>query len=134
MIGVLKPKVFKIKMELDNQVIEQETLLVAVMNGKYYGNGVNPIQDVSIQDGYFDIIVINKVNVPKLFGLLPKYLKGDTKDIKEMKIYRSKKVNISSNELVDAQSDGENFKSKYIVFDIMEKVLTLRVPEDSYLK
>ncbi|HCY06524.1 MAG TPA: hypothetical protein DHS57_04450, partial [Erysipelotrichaceae bacterium] len=64
---------------------------------------------------------------------LPKYLKGDTKDIEEMKIYKSKKVSIYTDELIYAQSDGENFKSKHIVFDIMENALTLRVPNYSKL-
>ena len=60
-MGILRPKSFKLKIELDDKVIEQESMLVAVMNGKYYGNGVNPIEDVSIQDGCFDIIVVDKI-------------------------------------------------------------------------
>ncbi|NLP22750.1 MAG: YegS/Rv2252/BmrU family lipid kinase [Erysipelotrichaceae bacterium] len=132
-MGILRPKAFKLKIELDDKIIEQESMLVAVMNGKYYGNGVNPIEDVSIQDGCFDIIVVDKIPLLKLPILLPKYLKGDTKDIEEMKIYKSKKVSIYTDELIYAQSDGENFKSKHIVFDIMENALTLRVPNYSKL-
>lgn len=133
-IGVINPKAFKVKIELDNEVIEQESLLVAIMNGRYYGNGVGPIDDVSVQDGYFDIIVIDNVNIIKLLYLLPRYLKGDTKNIKEMKIYKSKKIKINTEYPVNTQSDGENFKSKYLAIDIMESILTLRVPNDSKLK
>ncbi len=131
--SILNPKIFDITLELDDQIIKQKSLLVAIMNGKYYGNGVNPIQDVSIVDGYFDIIVIEDVSVIKLMNLLPKYLKGNTSNISEMKIYRSKKVKLSSNELIDCQSDGENFKSSSIIFDINENALTLKVPNYSKL-
>lgn len=133
-IGVLAPKPFNMTLTIDDKIIKQKSLLVGVMNGKFYGNGVNPIQDVSIQDGYFDIIVIDNIPVFKLLTLLPKYLSGNTKTIKEIHIYRGKKIKIETEIEIDAQSDGENFKTKSITFDIMKDSLNLRVPMSSKLK
>ncbi len=132
-ISVLMPKPFEISLDIDGTIIKQKALLIGVMNGKYYGNGVRPINDVSIQDGMFDIIVIDKINVLKLLTLLPKYLKGKTEGIKEMKIYRGKKIVLTTDTIVDAQSDGENYKTNNVVFTIKQKALDLRVPMDTLL-
>lgn len=132
-LGILNPQPFKMTLKIDDQIIKQKALLVGVMNGKYYGNGVRPINDVSIQDGLFNIIVIDNINVLKLIPLLPKYMSGKTENIKEMHIYTGKKVSITTDVMIDAQSDGENFKTNSITFDIMKDSLYLRVPQNSKL-
>lgn len=140
--SLLNPKPFKAILKISyedekGQVIyknnEVKSLLIAVMNGKYYGNGIKPSDRPNIADGYFDILVVENMNIFKLFKLLPRFFKGDTENIVGLNIYKSKDVEIELDKEIDAQSDGENFKTKYLKLQMVHKGLRLIVPKKSKL-
>ncbi len=123
----------KITIEIDGEVFEKEVLLFAIMNGRHYGGGFTPTPQADIQDGYFDICMVEPMPRRRIIPLLPKYIKGTHTELKECMMLKGKRIKITSNEPLVMQSDGEDFTIKSITFDLMRHGLKLKVPQSSKL-
>lgn len=132
-ICVFKPQPFHVTVTIDNETLDKNVILLAIMNGKYYGNGFTPLIDAEIQDGYFDICLVDKTPTHKMLRLLPKYFKGNISNIQEITKLTGKHIQIKTNRLVNVQLDGENYHTDSIDVIIQHKQLHLRVPSYSKL-
>lgn len=102
-----------ISIELDNDSFEQEILLVAVGNGKYYGGGMKICPTAELKDNYFDICVIKKISKLKLLFIFPSVFKGEhLKFSKYVKMYKSSMVKIETNDNLYLNIDGEVYDFK----------------------
>lgn len=132
-INVFNPKPFHVIISIDNIIIEKEVVLLAIMNGKFYGNGFTPLLGADIQDGQFDLCIVDKTPIIKMLRLLPKYFKGNITNIKEITKLQGTKISIKTNQLVNVQLDGENFYTDDLNILVHHKKLKLRVPTYSKL-
>ncbi|MHC1720797.1 MAG: diacylglycerol kinase family protein [Clostridiaceae bacterium] len=112
----------------DDRILNKETLMLAVANGKYYGGGVKIAPSADITDGYLDIYHVDKMNPFRIIMLFPKLIKGEHEKFREVTYSRSTKVNISSREEFMLNIDGEALKAKEAVFEIIPKGIKLVVP------
>ena len=131
---LMKRKPMKMHLVFDGHDFEVESLLTAIMNGRFYGGGFNPTPMASIQDGYLDLCVIKDTNLLRILTLLPKYKAG--KHIHEdiVQFFKIKTLKLSSAETINTQCDGEVYPEQTIEFKLVERGLTLRVPKRSQLK
>lgn len=120
----------KINIKIDDYTFEENTLLVAVANGKYYGGGMLPAPEAEIDDGYFDICHIKQVGKAKMLVLFPKFMKGKHGNIKEVSMLKGSKVSIEANEDLPVNLDGETFYSRQIDFEIVPKGINIIIPEE----
>lgn len=120
----------KISIRIDDNIFEENTLLVAVANGKYYGGGMLPAPDAEIDDGNFDICHIKQVGKVKLLVLFPKFMKGKHADIKEVSMHKGRKISIGANENLPVNLDGETFYSRQIDFEIVPKGINIIIPAE----
>jgi diacylglycerol kinase (ATP) len=111
----------KVKVEIDDKIIEENTLLIAIANGKYYGGGILPAPEANIEDGYFDICFVEHVPKFKILYLLPKYIKGQHHSIKEVRFYKSRKIKLTSEKKIYVNLDGEIFEDNEAEFEIIPK-------------
>ncbi len=107
---------YKLKITLDNdKVIEGEYLVCAVANGRYFGGGIKIAPNAEVDDGMFDVVVVENVKrwqLPKyLFGLL----KGKILEFDITKSFRAKTVKIESKGM-RVNEDGEIFKTDVVEF------------------
>lgn len=130
-IGLLKTlltyKCKKIKIELDDIVLEKSILLVAVGNGSYYGGGMKICPMAIMDDGYFHVCIINKINKLKLLSLFPLVFNGrhQTKE-KYVEFYKSKHVKINFNDEMYLNLDGEIFDiEKELFFSIGDRKIDI---------
>lgn len=128
-MAISKPEIYHADILLDNQTISKECLLIAIMNGKYYGNGVSPFKNVDIQDGYFDVCIIDKMPRYKLLWYLPRYFLGKVENVRYIHIYRAKKLDISVNKNMIAQSDGETFFADKFHLENLHCCLQYQLPK-----
>lgn len=131
---MIVPPKHQVKIQIDDEVIKQSVLLVAIMNGRYYGGGFNPTPDASIQDGLFDICIVEPMSRARMVTLIGRYMNGKHTDLKQVKMRRGRHISISLNDQVVMQSDGEDFIDNRITFDLMQSALRLKVPQNSSLK
>lgn len=131
---LVKRKPMKMHLAFNEEDFEVECLLVAIMNGRFYGGGFNPTPMASIQDGSLDLCVIRNTNLFRILTLLPKFKVG--KHIHEdiVSFYKIKALTLSSAETINTQCDGEVYPAQHMEFKLMERGLKLRVPKRSQLK
>jgi len=77
---------------IDGQTFEKESLLMAVANGKFYGGGIQPTPDASINDGLLDVCFVRKMSVFRIIRLLPLYMKGQHGGLDEVSFFKGKRI------------------------------------------
>lgn len=90
-------KAKKVVINIDGQEMMREIILVAIGNGKYIGGGMKVTPDAEIDDGLFDICIVNKLSKAKLIMLFPSIFKGNHIAIKPtVEMYRGKEVHVEA--------------------------------------
>jgi len=118
----------RLNIQIDNLTIEDDILLIAVANGKYYGGGMLPAPEADIEDGIFDVCLVKKMTKIRNLSLLQKYMQGKHGDIEEVRFYKSKKVYITSDKDFAINIDGEVFLDKKANFEILPRSISIAVP------
>jgi len=103
-------KVFKpltLDIELDQLKLTQSVTLVCVGNGRSTGGGFYLTPTARFDDGLFDICIIQGLSKAKIFAYLPRTMKGKHVRLEGVRIYRSRRVIIRSQERFPVHVDGE---------------------------
>lgn len=100
LIGVIQTVFFyydppKVRIDLDDDSIEQFSLMVSIMNGNRMGGGFKMAPNSKIDDGFFDLCIAESPSKARIFGLIPYFLKGTQEGQKEIKMPRSKTVKVT---------------------------------------
>lgn len=98
-----KPSRYEIT--VDGRTFTTEAMLIAVGNGKSYGGGMNVCPQAQINDGHFDITILEPVSKVEFINVFPKVYSGSHIAHPQVKTLRAKKVSI--NAIAIAYADGE---------------------------
>ena len=138
MASVLKtitsPKAIHAHATIDDIEVDISAILIAVMNGQYYGGGFNPTPDASIQDGILDVLFVDYLKMRQIIPLLPKYFGGRHQDVEAVHPYNGKRIHISIDREFVYCCDGETYFASEYDIQVIENGLRLRVPKESELK
>ncbi|UCS95581.1 YegS/Rv2252/BmrU family lipid kinase [Echinicola marina] len=101
----LKPYHFTLKFE--DEIVEVEAKMLVIANGGKYGTGalINP--QGKVDDGLFEIVVLNPEGFEEILRLSIDMFKGTLADSEVVKIWSADKVEISNPDGADFQIDGE---------------------------
>lgn len=128
LITLFKFKTYNLKIDIDNKKFELNTLLIAVANGKYYGGGINVAPRAIVDDGLFNICLIERVGRFKILRLFPKVIKGKHERIKEVSFHNGKRINLRCEEEMSLNIDGEIIRDKRVEFSIIKNGIKVVVP------
>jgi diacylglycerol kinase (ATP) len=98
-----KPRHYEIT--LDDRTISTEAMLIAVANGRSYGGGMLVCPNAHIQDGLFDVMILQPVSKVEFIKVFPRVFSGTHLSHQAVQIVRSKSVSIDSVSI--AYADGE---------------------------
>ena len=106
-IAMELPRFTPIEYEItcDGRSFTTEAMLVAVGNGKSYGGGMNICPQAQLNDGLFDLVILEPVSKLEFLKTFPKVYSGSHLSHPAVKTMRAKKVSISANAV--AYADGE---------------------------
>ncbi len=130
----LKPAPFELVLKTETEMIRQKAIIAAVMNGSCYGNGFIAAPQADLQDGLFDICVIEPLTLWETLWLMPKYKQGKHTHLKQCKMLRASEIEIHVDKPILMQSDGEGFTSNHVRISTGPYKLPLIVPQASPLK
>jgi diacylglycerol kinase (ATP) len=105
-LPVFKPLPYVL--ELDGEQVEANAMLVAVGNGPSYGGGMRVCPDAELDDGLFDVMIVDKISIPEFLKVFPKVYSGAHKDHPAVTIRRARQVRLSTPGIV-SYADGERF-------------------------
>jgi len=98
-----------IELNIDGEIIKRDAIFTEICNSKYTGGDMMMAPGAEIDDGLFDVIVLNKINRRKLLSLFPAIFKGKHVDDPAMEVFRGKKVVLTSRDSQVLTPDGETF-------------------------
>lgn len=106
-IALELPKFKPVRYEItcDGESFTTEAMLVAVGNGKSYGGGMNICPQAQINDGLFDLIILEPVSKVEFLKVFPRVYSGSHISHPRVRSMRAKKVSIVAPAI--AYADGE---------------------------
>lgn len=107
LMSILGHKSIKIDITANGETISRDVLLIAVANGKCYGGGLNVAPDASVEDGLFDVLILNRVPKWRILFELPKLKKGQIEKISVSEQFRCSEITIDCAAPKTFNLDGE---------------------------
>lgn len=106
-IALELPKFRAIEYELtvDGNSMKIEAMLIAVGNGKSYGAGMKICPDARLDDGLFDLVILEPVSTVEFIKVFPQVYSGKHIDHPHVTSIRAQKVRIEGASI--AYADGE---------------------------
>lgn len=98
-------KPIRYEIEADTHSFSTEAMLIAIGNGKSYGGGMNICPQAQLNDGYFDLVILEPVNTLEFIKTFPKVYSGSHISHPKVRTLRAKKVSITAQAV--AYADGE---------------------------
>ena len=89
----------------DGESITTKAMLVAVGNGKSYGGGMNVCPQAQMNDGLFDVIILEPVSKLEFIRVFPRVYSGSHISHPKVRSLRAAKVTIEADAI--AYADGE---------------------------
>ena len=123
-MGTILRKVFfysskKYKASSNEYSVEDQKLLISVMNGHRAGGGFHIAPSSAIDDGLFDVIMVDKLHPFQRLRWLPVIEKGKHLALPFIKHFQTKKLIITSEEPMDTHLDGEYYSAKRVEIELL---------------
>lgn len=93
------------EIELDTEKISTEAMLIAIGNGRSYGGGMYVCPQAQLNDGLFDVMILEPVSKVEFLKVFPKVYSGSHISHPRVRIVRSTKVKLTASAI--AYADGE---------------------------
>ena len=123
-MGTILRKVFfyiskSYKVVANEYNMEGQRLLISVMNGHRAGGGFHIAPTSDINDGLFDVVLVDKLRPLQRLRWLPVIEKGKHLDLPFIKHFRTKKLIVTSEEAMDTHLDGEFYSAKRLEIEML---------------
>lgn len=132
MIAVLK-KIFTYRSsecEVKSEELTMKSgkyLLISVMNGKRAGGGFHIAPASAADDGLLDVVAVTKLHPMKRLRYLPVIEKGKHLHLPFIHYFKTKKIIIESDSMIQAHLDGEIYSNKRLEIEILPGNYQFRV-------
>lgn len=124
-VGLLKNKGVRLKINIDDNKIDIDALMIAIANGKYFGGKMMIAPEASPWDGKFDVCLIENVSRLEILKTLPKVYSGKHIYHPKVRMFKAEHIEITSNEKIPAEMDGEVFYTDKFKIEIIPKSIPL---------
>lgn len=109
--------------KLDDKIININSLLIAIGGGKRCGGGFLLTPEAILDDGLFDVCIIQHIGKLKALCSLPKILKGTHTTMSEVNMYRAKQISVHLPISLIAHVDGEIIEGSTYQIELLHRKL-----------
>lgn len=106
-IITLKLESYHLDFEIDGQPFQRENIFVEICNSTKTGGDMIMAPQAEIDDGFFDIVLLNKTSRFRLLSAFPKIFKGTHIQMKEVETFRAKAMQFRPDVSKFLTPDGE---------------------------
>lgn len=97
-----------VRIEYQGETLVQPALMVSVMNGRRLGGGFMMAPESQIDDGSFDLTIVDQVGRAMMFALILRFMQGSQVGHPAIKIARSAEITVTADQGgIPAHADGE---------------------------
>jgi len=100
-------KPFEIEITIDDHTWRERVMMVTVANAPFYGGGMKIAPDANMNDGIFNICIVQEISKFELLQQFPRVFKGTHIFHPKVLMKTGKRVRIVSDENRDVFADGE---------------------------
>ena len=121
----------QVRIEHDGGTIDQASLMVSIMNGRRMGGGFYMAPKAKIDDGLFDLCIASQVSRPRIFALIPKFMKGSQEGHPAITTGRTRRIKVTAVEgVLPAHADGETLctDGKELSIEILPRAIDVISP------
>jgi diacylglycerol kinase (ATP) len=119
----------RMHVSLDGQAwYEGDACLLAVGNGRIFGRGMQICPNAIINDGLFDVVLVEGKSKLELLPALPTLFKGTHIERDDVHVRRARHVLVEAlGAALDVDMDGESGRGRRVEFDILPGALPMLV-------
>ncbi len=103
----LSVRPWRVRIWLDDELLERELLSLIVSKGIYAGGGMRFGGQVALDDGWLEVTVFRPLSLAKLLLKTPKLYRGDYAGEPSIEKFQARRVRIECLTTIAAESDGE---------------------------
>ncbi len=97
-----------VRIEFDENVITQPSLMVSIMNGRRMGGGFMMAPDASTDDGLLNLCIAGQLSRIGILTMIPRFMKGTQATQEKIKTGRAARIHVVAIEgTLPAHADGE---------------------------
>lgn len=98
---------FEVEITIDDDTWSERVMMVTVANAPFYGGGMKIAPDANMNDGIFDICIVQEISKLDLLQQFPKVFKGTHVFHPRIIMKTGKKIKLVSDEEREVFADGE---------------------------
>lgn len=121
-----KPEQFHL--EIDGMPLDSSVMLCAVANASSYGGGMKIAPEADIEDGFFDLVVVQGVGRTEFLRAFPSVFKGAHTHHPKVLALRGRQIRIESEKPLPFLADGEIVGTTPVEFEVVPKALDVMLP------
>jgi diacylglycerol kinase (ATP) len=120
---------WRMRVDADGEIIEEDALLLAVANTPNYGGGFRIAPRAVPDDGLLDACLVRSVSRLRALALLPRIAAGRHEGLAEVRVLRARRFEIASVPELRIEADGEALAETPAVLEVRPRALMVVVPE-----
>jgi diacylglycerol kinase (ATP) len=94
--ALVRYRAIPLRVTMDDQVVERETMIIAAANGRCIGGGFWICPKAEPEDGRFDICIVSRVSYLGALRALPLIMRGKHEKHPKVEMYRASQVEIEA--------------------------------------
>src|SRR6478752_1873133 len=102
----------------DGEQWQQGAMLISVANGQSIGGGMRIVPEATLDDGYLDLFIVNRLSRIRLLAVFPKVFGGKHVGHPAVQVRRVRTVELSAGNIV-AYSDGERIGALPMTIEVV---------------
>lgn len=106
-LGIIKNYLKYKPINIEINDINKLITILTICNAGFYGGGFNIAPNCNLNDGFFDVYEVGKINKLKIIKLFYKLMRGIHINDKNVKSYKTDKIKIDSIVPINCNIDGE---------------------------
>ncbi len=119
----------RMKIEMNDMIIDTDILLIAITNGKVYGGGFKITPSAEVDDGLLDVCLVERMSRFQSLFNISKLMRGEHLSLPQVSLYKIKEIKISLNKSAVAHIDGEIIKGEIYKVKIFPQKLKVMLPQ-----
>lgn len=128
MLPFIKP--VRTRIEYDDQVIDEDIMLFLVSNTNSVGGFEKLAPDAKLNDGYFDLLILRKTNLPEFIRIASLALRGAHLEDPHVIFTQARHIKVEPMEKMQLNIDGEFGGMLPGEFTNLKEHIEFLVPED----
>ena len=113
----------RLRLNLDGELLDTRALLCAIANAKSYGGGMQVAPNAQLDDGLFDICVIQDASKTEFMRAFPSVFKGNHVHHPRVMMRRARKVELWCDRPWPVLVDGELVGTAPMAFEIVPRAV-----------